>query len=103
MRMLVIAASAAVFAFPSSALANHFPTGTGPGGVVNTENPDGFRNQGQCRSALAQGTNRQRKNPDERTPFRQDQKSSEFQRDILDRFECRQDGDNGPWRVFLAE
>ena len=97
----ILGLAAVALAVPSIASAAHVPTGAGPGGVVNTENPDGFRNKGQCQSALSHEINRQRKNPDERVPSRQDQKSSDFQRDMLDRFECRFDEGDGVYRVFL--
>lgn len=93
---------ATLLVLPAAAMAAHVPTGNGPGGQVNQDNPDGFKNKGQCQSALSRETNRQRQNPDERVPSRRDQKSSEFQKDILDRFECRED-DDGRWRVFLED
>lgn len=102
MKKLMIAAGAAALMIPAAALADHVqPTGTGPGGVVNNENPDGFRNRGQCESALAREINRQRQNPDERTPARQGDSTSEFQLFMRDRFECGDDG-TGTYRVFLS-
>ena len=91
---------AAALVVPSAAMADH-PTGAGPGGVVNTENPDGFRNKGQCQSALSHEINRQRKDPSARVASRQDQKASDFQRDMLDRFECRFWEEGGVYRVEL--
>ena len=103
MKKLLIAAGAAALMMPGAALADHVkPTGTGPGGVVNTQNPDGFRNRGQCESALARETNRQRQNPDERTAARQDDSTSEFQLFMLDRFECGYDETAGAWFVYLS-
>lgn len=101
MRKLIYIPVIAALAISTSALGAHVPTGAGPGGQVNVENPDGFNNKGRCQSALSHEINRQRRDPDERVASRQDQKSSDFQRDMLDRFECRADGDDGPWRVFL--
>ncbi|QYJ06255.1 hypothetical protein [Qipengyuania flava] len=99
MKKLICAAVAAALVIPGAAMASH-PQGNGPGGQVNQNNPDGFKNRGQCQSALSAEINRQRKNPEERVPFRQDQKASDFQRDMLDRFECRSE-DDGPYRVYL--
>lgn len=99
MKKLICAAIAASLVIPSAAMASH-PLGNGPGGQVNQNNPDGFKNRGQCQSALSAEINRQRKNPEERVPARQDQKASDFQRDMLDRFECRSE-DDGPYRVYL--
>lgn len=103
MRKVMVAIGAgALMIIPSVALADHqVPTGSGPGGVVNTENPNGFRNRGQCESALAREINRQRQNPEERTPQRQGDSTSDFQHAMQDRFECGQDA-NGVWRVFLS-
>lgn len=92
------ALAAVALVVPAVAMAAH-PTGSGPGGVVNTENPDGFRNKGQCQSALSHEINRQRQDPSARTPSRQDQKASDFQRDMLDRFECRFSEAIGAFRV----
>ena len=94
------ALAAVALAIPAIAMADH-PTGVGPGGVVNNENPDGFRNKGQCQSALSHEINRQRKDPSARAPGRVDQKASEFQRDMLDRFECRFWEEGGAYRVEL--
>jgi len=94
------ALAAVALVVPAVAMATH-PTGAGPGGVVNTENPDGFRNKGQCQSALSHEINRQRQDPSARVPARQDQKASDFQRDMLDRFECRFWEEGGAYRVEL--
>jgi hypothetical protein len=103
MRKLMFAAAAAAIAIPGAALADHQrPTGSGPGGVVNTQNPDGFRNRGQCESALARETNRQRQNPEERTATREGESTSEFQRNMRERFECDQDETTGAWYVVLS-
>lgn len=97
----VLAAVALVV--PAMAMAAHVPIGNGPGGVVNTENPEGFSNKGQCQSALSHEINRQRQDPSARVPSRQDQKASDFQRDMLDRFECRFSDTDGSYRVFLRD
>ncbi|WP_373491884.1 hypothetical protein [Parasphingorhabdus sp.] len=91
---------AAALVVPGAAMAAH-PEGAGPGGTVNNANPGGFGNKGQCQSALSHEINRQRKDPDARVASRQDQKASDFQRDMLDRFECRF-WEPGPfWRVEI--
>jgi len=103
MRKLLIVAGAAALMVPGAAVADHVkPTGSGPGGVVNTQNPDGFRNRGQCESALARETNRQRQNPDERSTDRQGDSTSDFQLAMRDRFECGYDESADAWFVFLS-
>ena len=101
-RTLLAAAASAALVLPAAATAADYPTGDGPGGMVNQLNPDGFENRGQCESALARETNRQRQNPDERVVSRQGESTSEFQHNIQDRFVCEQDAD-GAWRVYLAD
>lgn len=86
---------------PGAALAQTIPMGTGPGGVVNSENPDGFTNRGQCQSALSREINRQRQNPDERTAARVDETTSEFQLNMLDRFACAYSNELDAWVVVV--
>lgn len=102
MKKLTVTAAAAALLLPAAAMAAHIPTGAGPGGTVNTENPDGFKNKGQCQAALSREINRQRQNPDERAgQTNKDRSTSEFQLFMLDRFECALDDDDR-WKVFLS-
>lgn len=86
---------------PAAALAQPIPMGTGPGGVVNSENPDGFSNRGQCQSALSREINRQRQTPDERTDSRVNETTSEFQLNMLDRFGCAYSDELDAWVVIV--
>ena len=100
---LVKYAAVAACIVASPALAQTIPTGTGPGGVVNTQNPDGFSNMGQCQSALARAINSQRQNPDTRTASRMDDSTSQFQLAMLDRFYCAYDDTTGAYVVYTDE
>jgi hypothetical protein len=102
MKSMKIAAVAACL-IASPALAQTIPSGTGPGGVVNSENPEGFSNMGQCRAALAHATNSQRQNPDTRTASRLDESTSEFQQAMLDRFYCDYDTSLDAYVVYTDE
>ncbi len=99
------ALAAVALVIPAMAMANDpegpsWPHGDGPGGTVNNENEGGFTNKGQCQSALSHEINRQRKDPEERVASRREQKASDFQRDMKDRFECRI-FEEGVYRVGL--
>ena len=94
-----LALPAAAYALPDGAAS--YPTGNGPGGQVNQDNPDGFKNQGQCQAALSHAINGQRQDPTTRTNANKDKSTSEFQLFMLDRFVCLQD-DDGAWKVYVA-
>ncbi len=98
MKKLICAAAAAALVIPGAAIAAHYPTGAGPGGQVNQANPDGFKNRGQCQSALSKEINRQRQNPEERVAIHRDKSASEFQQFMLARFYCDDEGDG--WKVY---
>ena len=106
MKMITIALAA--LALPAAAVAQDMampdglPLGDGPGGTVNQENPDGFKNRGQCEAALARETNRQRQDVDARVSGRQDESRSEFQRNIQDRFACEYFEEFDAYYVVLA-
>jgi hypothetical protein len=105
MKKLTLVLAAGSLLVPSAAWATHLPPPGihGPGGKVNFENPEGFKNKGRCQSALSRETNRQRQNPDERVPIRQGESTPEFQHNIQDRFECAFDDTSGVWRVYLSD
>ena len=99
MKKTLTGALAIAFA-ASAAAAQTIPTGTGPGGMVNSDNPDGFMNRGQCQSALSRAINTQRQDPTLRTGSRQDETTSEFQQNMLDRFYCGYDDNLDAWVVY---
>lgn len=108
MKKAMLTLFAAAVAFPTAAIADHvppgLPTGDGPGGVVNRDAPEGgYRNRGQCQSALSREINRQRQDPSQRVPTgpAAGMSTSDFQHFMQDRFECREHPSGG-WWVFVA-
>ena len=99
--LLIGAAASLALAIPAAGFAADYPTGTGPGGVVNTQNPDGFKNKGQCQAALSKEINRQRMDATARTASRADESTSTFQKNMLDRFSCQLDAQDGVYRVYV--
>ena len=100
--MIALAALALPAAAATAVMPDGLPTGDGPGGMVNQMNPDGFKNRGQCEAALARETNRQRQNPDQRVGSRQDESTSEFQKNIQARFACEYFEDFGAYYVVVV-
>ena len=104
MKKMLFLAVVTALSIPTVAVADHAPmTGNSVGAVVNQAAPTGgYRNYGQCNSALMRERNARRQDPSLR-PGNADLTNPEYNDLIQGRFECQQDANTGGWYVHRID